>query len=617
MKEKLLAGTLCWCLVWNAQAESPKTVDQVIAFSQTKTREYKSWSADVHHLASEFGTAVPSDGTVLWKSPDLVRIQAKTEMLGESTSLLIVIGRDRVLWQQNTARGGSAVLKADLAKVSWEERAEGGVAVSLLQAVGFTELWNELRESFEFSVGPSEEIMGQSMYVLKGSLKKSAVTKDALEKFQSVSGEARVVIGEQDGFVYAVEQKMEFAEKSDPANPLVRAAGFEFHNVKFNVDAPDEQFVYQPPAGIQVEELKSRSGNWKPKEATSEEAVPRPEPSAATPPKAAPAPTKPAKPHPLSDKDVALINEVGAPYGQITNAERLLKDGANINATDKEGWTPLHHAVCNGMQARGGEFVAFLISRGANVNVKDSTGMTPLHLTGWHGWQNDAAAKALIAAGADVNAKDNEGFTPAHIANTWSAYGIVDILSAAGAELDMYSAARLGKTERMAELLKANPRLANTPDERGEYPFSWAVVGGHVSAVKLLLDRGAKPRLEFPNDDWTILDVAQMHDKKDVLAFLCDLNPRPKPKQLNRLICAAANVGHAEIVALLLSKGANINAQDADGNTPLHLAAIHGRMEVIDILLAKGVDTHAKNKAGQTPDQATLHTDIAERIRQY
>jgi hypothetical protein len=72
MKEKLLAGTLCWCLVWNAQAESPKTVDQVIAFSQTKTREYKSWSADVHHLASEFGTAVPSDGTVLWKSPDLV-----------------------------------------------------------------------------------------------------------------------------------------------------------------------------------------------------------------------------------------------------------------------------------------------------------------------------------------------------------------------------------------------------------------------------------------------------------------------------------------------------------------------------------------------------------------
>jgi hypothetical protein len=40
-------------------------------------------------------------------------------------------------------------------------------------------------------------------------------------------------------------------------------------------------------------------------------------------------------------------------------------------------------------------------------------------------------------------------------------------------------------------------------------------------------------------------------------------------------------------------------------------------MEVIDILLAKGVDTHAKNKAGQTPDQATLHTDIAERIRQY
>ena len=91
----------------------------------------------------------------------------------------------------------------------------------------------------------------------------------------------------------------------------------------------------------------------------------------------------------------------------------------------------------------------------------------------------------------------------------------------------------------------------------------------------------------------------------------------PGKEVLDRLICSAANEGHPEIVELLLSRGAHINAKDGDGNTPLHLSAVHGRKEVIDILLAKGADTHAKNKAGQTPDQATRHKDIADEIREH
>ena len=560
---------------------------------------------------------VPADGTVLWKSPDLVRIETKTLLLGETGNTLIVGDKDRVLWQENSSRQGTEVLKADLKKkTTWEERAEGGISIYLMQAAHFDVLWDELKEGFDFTVAPSEEIVGQTMYVLKGKLRKSAVSKEAAQKYASVTGEARVVIGQRDGFVYAVEHKIEMVEKSDPTNPLVQAQGFEFQNVKFNVDIAESQFVYQPKAGVPVTELKPRSREGKIRGKPSKPS----EGDESSRESNSKSPAQNTKPNPnpsMSEKDTALLNEVSAPWGAPAKIELLLKEGANINACDKDGWTPLHHAVCN--QVRKGELVELLISKGAKVNAKDSGGLTPLHLTGWHGWNNEEAAKALIKNGADLNAKDNEGFTPSHIANTWSAWGVVDVLADAGAELDIYAAARCGKTERVAELLKANPKLLNKPDERGQSPVSWAVVGGHASVVKLLLDKHADTQSEFAENkgNWTLLDVAVMHNKRDVLALLLDQRPKAKSQQLDRLICAAAKAGYADIVELVLENGANINAKDADGNTPLHLSAVHGRKGVVDMLLSKGADVHVKNNTGQSPDQATRHQDISAQIRQH
>jgi hypothetical protein len=64
---------------------------------------------------------------------------------------------------------------------------------------------------------------------------------------------------------------------------------------------------------------------------------------------------------------------------------------------------------------------------------------------------------------------------------------------------------------------------------------------------------------------------------------------------------AAAENGHAEMIQLLLSKGADVNARTASGYTPLHLAAKNGHGLCARILLDAGANVNAQSDNGETP----------------
>lgn len=95
----------------------------------------------------------------------------------------------------------------------------------------------------------------------------------------------------------------------------------------------------------------------------------------------------------------------------------LIAADANVNAKNDDGRTALHYAVDHN---RSGNFysasnatnVDVLIKAGANVTEKDNDGTTPLHLA-----ENLHAIDLLIKAGADVNAKNNEDLTALDFAN--------------------------------------------------------------------------------------------------------------------------------------------------------------------------------------------------------
>ena len=73
-------------------------------------------------------------------------------------------------------------------------------------------------------------------------------------------------------------------------------------------------------------------------------------------------------------------------------------------------------------------------------------------------------------------------------------------------------------------------------------------------------------------------------------------------------LMAAAFAGHAEVVRSLLHKGANVNAVDKDGHTALMCAAVAGHVKVVEVLLDAGADVNARDSKGRTAlDHARKH----------
>lgn len=105
----------------------------------------------------------------------------------------------------------------------------------------------------------------------------------------------------------------------------------------------------------------------------------------------------------------------------VTVANILLSAGAKVNVQDKGGNTPLHHAAFFGRP----NLVKLLLERGANLRESNSSGNTPLHSVAseenrGHKFptaeQKAAVIELLIARGADVNAKNANGATPLLVA---------------------------------------------------------------------------------------------------------------------------------------------------------------------------------------------------------
>ena len=151
----------------------------------------------------------------------------------------------------------------------------------------------------------------------------------------------------------------------------------------------------------------------------------------------------------------------------------------------------------------------------------------------------------------------------------------VDALLADQPELDAFEAAAVGRTERLRELLDANPELAQAWSSDGFTPLHLAAFFGQADAVELLLERGAG------------VEVVSKHE------FV-------KVTPLHSAV-AAEGAEDARTVQTLLEHGAPPNARAEGGATPLHSAAANGDRAIVELLLAHGADPSVRRDDGKTP----------------
>jgi len=229
-----------------------------------------------------------------------------------------------------------------------------------------------------------------------------------------------------------------------------------------------------------------------------------------------------------------------ARLGNEVMLKALLDAKANPNASDKEGWTALHHAV--DVEADRDSIVEVLAARGADVNAKLSNGISVLQLATSRG--NEKVVAVLLKRKADPNAKDSAGWTPLMQAADEGHLGIARQLLASGANPNL--AGDQGWT--------ALHLTANAPD-KPEHDY------GDVAG--LLVAKGANVAARN-GYGFTPLMVAARNGKPKVAAALIKAKAGINLVNENHSALDFAEMwGHAEVALALRNAGAKSGLQQA------------------------------------------------------
>jgi ankyrin repeat protein len=283
--------------------------------------------------------------------------------------------------------------------------------------------------------------------------------------------------------------------------------------------------------------------------------------------------------------------------------ERLLAAGEDANAIVTGEPVLMMAARAGNPQA-----VKVLLAHGANANVTEATrGQTALMWAAAEG--NTAAIKVLIELGGNVNARSKG---PA-------------VKQEMGGRIPRVN-------DPLGLRAHRDPTWAPNNEGLQFTPIMWASRAGHIEAVKALLDGGANVNDEKPGDGTTNLILAIMNRHYELAGYLLDRGADPNKgpgftalhelswtRRLNAKFGplnpeATGTLDSLDLAKKLIDKGVNVNAQmtksfgdgyrnrmNRVGATAFMLSAKLVDVPMMKLLVSKGADIHITNADGDSP----------------
>ncbi|MDR0448137.1 MAG: ankyrin repeat domain-containing protein [Treponema sp.] len=322
--------------------------------------------------------------------------------------------------------------------------------------------------------------------------------------------------------------------------------------------------------------------------------------------------------------------------GKTQEAQALFTSQASLNERDGNGRTALHAAVETGNT----EMVRFLLAMGAEVDALDNDDRTPLVIAAEK--SDPGTSRLLAAAGADIHhqigkdSSDSPALRGVRHGGTFLESLInpqtINSRGSGGYSL-IHLAARGGWADSAGTIIAAGA-LINEKDDSGKTALDHAFEGtgsiGHAGTAERLVLAGGfsnhplytyfAPAARSANynfraaDGNTALHFAAQEGYTGYISFMLDkkadikVDINIKNNSGATALHEACRMGNLETIKLLIERGSDINAQDANGNTALHLASpLRVHEQVVVMLLSSQANPNLRDEHGETP----LHVMIA------
>lgn len=300
--------------------------------------------------------------------------------------------------------------------------------------------------------------------------------------------------------------------------------------------------------------------------------------------------------HESAKGQTALMWAISAGHREVTRL--LIGAGADVKAKSSAGFTPLTFAA----RLDDAETIGLLLDKGADLNAEATDGTTALQVAALRGHVD--LVKHLLDKGANPNAA-KAGYTVLHwVVGNWDnatsiSFGregdelklmggipqtrkleLMQALLEHGADVNVVVTkspplGRLGPTATAGTIIGGGPLTGATP-------FFLAALAGDVDAMRFLVANGADPLRPAKDGTTPVMAAAGTTGFYDLEGNVPESS-------------------HLAAVRLAVELGGDVNAVNALGNTPLHLATHGGFDSVVKYLAAQGAAINVRNKVGETP----------------